>query len=84
VPGQTQLAIDTAHAYPDGMSIEELKTAVTALPPAELQRFSEWLDEYLADKWDERIEADILSGKLDKAGRQAIEDHEQGRCTPLP
>ena len=66
------------------MSLDELKTAVTALPPSDLQLFSEWLEEYLADRWDERIEADILAGRLDKAGQQAIDDYEQGRCTPLP
>jgi hypothetical protein len=70
--------------YPHNMSIDELKTAVTALPPADLQVFSEWLEEYLADRWDERIEADILAGRLDKAGQQAIDEYEQGRCTPLP
>lgn len=66
------------------MSLDDLKSAVTTLPPGDLQRFSEWLEEYLADRWDDRIEADILAGRLDKAGQRAIDDYEQGRCTPLP
>jgi hypothetical protein len=37
----------------------------------------------LAEQWDERIEADILAGRLDAVGRRADEEFEAGRCTPL-
>jgi hypothetical protein len=66
------------------MSVEELQSAVALLPPEDLERFSQWFQEYLADQWDRRIEADILAGRLDHAGRRADEDFESGRCTPLP
>ncbi len=66
------------------MSIEELQTAVSDLPAEEFARFSRWFEEYLADYWDRKIEADILAGRLDAAGRRADEDFESGRCTPLP
>lgn len=33
---------------------------------------------------DQRIEADILAGHLDTAGRRAAGEFEAGRCTPLP
>jgi len=65
------------------MSVEDLQTAVAQLPAEELVRFSQWFEEFLADQWDRRIEADILSGRLDAAGRRADEDFEAGRCTPL-
>jgi len=65
------------------MSVEELQTAVAQLPAEELDRFSQWFEEFLADQWDRRIEADILAGRLDAAGRRADEDFEAGRCTPL-
>jgi hypothetical protein len=65
------------------MSVEELKAAVAQLPTEELNRFSRWFEEFLADEWDRRIEADILAGRLDAAGRRADEDFEAGRCTPL-
>ena len=45
------------------MSIEELKSAVSQLPAEELDRFSRWFEEFLADQWDRRIEADILAGR---------------------
>jgi hypothetical protein len=65
------------------MSVEELQAAVAQLPAEELDRFSQWFEEFLADQWDRRIEADILAGRLDAAGRRADEDFEAGRCTPL-
>ena len=65
------------------MSVEELQAAVALLPSEELARFSQWFEEFLADQWDRQIEADILAGRLDAAGRRADEDFEAGRCTPL-
>ena len=65
------------------MSIEELQAAVAQLPAEELDRFSQWFEEFLADQWDRQIEADILAGRLDAAGRRAVEDFEAGRGTPL-
>ena len=65
------------------MSIEELQAAVAQLPAEELDRFSQWFEEFLAEQWDRQIEADILAGRLDAAGRRADEDFESGRCTPL-
>jgi hypothetical protein len=65
------------------MSIEELQAAVAQLPAEELDRFSQWFEEFLAEKWDRQIEADILAGRLDAAARRADEQFEAGRCTPL-
>jgi uncharacterized membrane protein YccC len=65
------------------MSLHELETAVTSLPAEELAAFARWFEEYLADAWDRRIEADIRSGRLDEAGRRAEADFEAGRCKPL-
>ena len=63
------------------MSIEELQSAVAQLP--QIDRFSRWFEEFLAEQWDRQIEADILAGRLDAAGRRADEEAEAGRCTPL-
>ena len=65
------------------MSIQELETAVTQLSKEELARFAQWFEEYAADKWDHEIEADILSGRFDAAGKRAKADYDAGRCTPL-
>jgi hypothetical protein len=66
------------------MSVEEIQSAVSQLPAEELDRFSRWFEEFLAEQWDRQIEADILAGRLDAAGRRADEEFEAGRCTPLP
>ncbi len=51
------------------MSIEELQSAVAQLPAEELDRFSRWFEEFLAEQWDRQIEADILAGRLDASPR---------------
>jgi hypothetical protein len=65
------------------MNIEELEAAVARLPPSELAHFSQWFEEFMAEQWDKQIETDIRAGRLDKAGQQADEDFEAGRCKPL-
>ena len=65
------------------MSVADLEKAVSQLPPQDLTRFSAWFEEYLADQWDKKFEADVASGKLDKLARKADDDFEAGRCTSL-
>jgi len=65
------------------MSTEGLKAAVAQLPVEALDQFSQWFEEFLADEWDRRIEADVLAGRLDAASRRADDDWEAGRCAPL-
>lgn len=65
------------------MSLQELEAAVTQLPADELSAFARWLEEYVADAWDRRIEADIKAGRLEQAGRRADADFEAGRCKPI-
>lgn len=65
------------------MSLQQLETAVTQLPPADLDAFARWFEEYRADAWDRRIEADIAAGRLDATGQRADADFDAGRCSPL-
>lgn len=65
------------------MTLQQLETAITGLPADELAAFARWFEEYRADAWDRQIEADILAGRLDAAGREADADFDAGRCTPL-
>jgi hypothetical protein len=67
----------------DVVSVNEIESAVKRLPPADLDAFAQWFEEYLADAWDKRIEADIAAGKLDAAARRADADFEAGRCTSV-
>ena len=65
------------------MSLHELESAVSQLPPIELTAFASWFEEYLADAWDRQIEEDVKAGRLDEAGRRADAEFEAGRCKPL-
>ena len=65
------------------MSVHDLEAAVAQLSKEELARFSQWFEEYVADQWDREIEADILAGRFDAAGKRAKADYDAGRCTPL-
>jgi hypothetical protein len=65
------------------LHIEELQALVSQLPADEFDRFSQWFEEFLAKRWDRQIEADILAGRLDAAGRRADKEIEGDRCTPL-
>ena len=65
------------------MSLQELEKAVIGLSRDELDAFSQWFEEFMADAWDRQIEADALAGRLDTAAKQADDDFEAGRCTPL-
>lgn len=65
------------------MSLDELETAVAGLSPTDLNGFALWFEDYLAEAWDRRIEADVLAGRLDEAVRRADEDFDAGRCRPL-
>ena len=65
------------------MKVEELQSAVAQLPAQELDQFSRWFEEFLADQWDRQIEADVAAGRLDRAGQAADDDFDAGRCSPL-
>lgn len=47
-------------------SLTEIETAIKSLPEEEARKLSVWLQEYVADQWDNQIAADFASGKLDR------------------
>jgi len=63
--------------------VEEIKSAITLLPPSELVDFGEWFRQFEAQVWDARLVEDIEAGKLDKLAEEALADLEAGRCTEL-
>jgi hypothetical protein len=65
------------------MTIIELEQAVTQLSEKDFARFREWIEEYEARRWDEQIERDAKSGKLDKIAEQALNDYHAGKATEL-
>jgi len=65
------------------ISTQELKATVATLSPDELLQFSEWFEEFMAEQWDKKIEADILSGRLGQAGDSADNEFIAGHAKPL-
>ena len=66
------------------MSVKELETAITKLPPDQLAALGEWFDEYRAEEWDHQIKEDASAGRLDALIREAQADIAAGRTRPLP
>lgn len=64
-------------------NFESIEAAVSQLSPQELARIRAWFEELDARVWDERIERDAQTGRLDRLARQALEDHWAGRTIEL-
>ena len=64
-------------------SIEQIEQAVASLPLDEYRQFRNWFIEREWAAWDQQIEADSISGKLDFLMREAEEEKQQGRLHPL-
>ena len=64
-------------------TVQEIESAIQRLDEGALGRLSQWFEDYLAEKWEQRFEADVQAGKLDKLGKAADRAFEQGRCRPL-
>jgi hypothetical protein len=66
------------------VSAAEIIGQVQKLPPSEVFELGRWLREYEAELWDQQIDADIRSGKLDKLGQEALEELRAGQTRPFP
>jgi len=60
---------------PDVKAIED---AVKALHPQDLAEFRRWFAEFDIAVWDEQIETDAISGKLEALLVEAEEDYKTG------
>jgi hypothetical protein len=76
-------AREGASGYIMSMTLLDLEKAVAELAPDELSRFRAWFDEFDAARFDERIERDAKSGKLDSLADAALIDFRSGRVREL-
>ena len=65
------------------MDIKEIESAIAQLPPSDLAELAKWFEEYHAQVWDDQLEQDVKSGRLDALIREAEKDFEQGQCETL-
>lgn len=64
-------------------TVEEVVKAVEQLPQDQLKQFRAWFQKFDAEVWDEQIEKDIKTGKLDMLAQVAIVDHHAGKSKEL-
>ncbi len=64
--------------------VEEIEAAIVSLPMREYLRLIEWLRAREAANWDDRINKDSASGKLDFLFAEAESDTEQGLVRDWP
>jgi hypothetical protein len=64
-------------------TVEDIEKAVAKLSPEQLAKFRAWFDDFQARLFDEQIERDAKSGKLDKLAEEALRAHREGRSREI-
>ena len=59
-------------------SLEEIEQAIEKLPPEEFLQIARWVREREQRQWDERLDSDSASGKLDFLFTEAESDSADG------
>jgi len=65
------------------MTMLKIEEEIKNLPVQELSKFREWFKQYDAKKWDEQIENNFTSGKLDDLANQALKDFQENNFKTL-
>jgi hypothetical protein len=64
-------------------TVEDIEVAVAKLTPDELARFRAWFEQFEAGRFDEKIERDVRTGKLDRLAEEALADYRKGRAREI-
>ncbi|MGA9421911.1 MAG: hypothetical protein WBW61_06075, partial [Rhodanobacteraceae bacterium] len=64
-------------------TVEQIELQLAKLSPQELARFCAWYSQFDADAWDQQLEQDAGSGKLDALAEAALQAHAAGTTKPL-
>lgn len=64
-------------------TLPDIEAAIKQLSENDVRQLSVWLQEYLDEMWDQQIEADLGSGKLDKLIAKAEADIAASRVRDL-
>lgn len=63
--------------------LQRIENDVENLSPEELSAFRKWFQSYDAALWDQQLERDASSGKLDALRDEAVAEHEAKRTREL-
>ena len=64
--------------------VEEIEAAISGLEPEEYQRLLQWFRAREQARWDEQIDRDSSTGKLDFLFEEAEEETRQGLVREWP
>lgn len=64
------------------MSVTEIQAAITRLPAEKVQELMMWFEDYYNRLWDQQIETDLESGKLDSILAEVDAEIESGLAKP--
>jgi hypothetical protein len=67
----------------DMTKLKDIEKVVAALAPRELDRFRDWFAAFQAARFDEKIQRDAESDKLDRLAEAAVDDFRKGRAREL-
>jgi len=65
------------------MDVQEIESAITQLPPAQVAELAAWFEQFHAQLWDNQIEQDLRAGRLDSLLDETARDLDSGRCESL-
>lgn len=65
------------------MSVQEIEIAITQLSDEEFWKLSDWMTEYKNRQWDNQIEDDYNTGRLDALLDEVDAEYEKGLTKPL-
>jgi hypothetical protein len=64
--------------------VEEIESQIEQLPPGEFARVANWIREMDQQRWDEQLDRDAASGKLDVLLAEARAERESGLLKDWP
>ena len=65
------------------MDVQEIESAITQLPRAQVAELATWFEQFHAFLWDGQLEEDVRAGRLDSLLDEAARDLDSGRCESL-
>lgn len=63
--------------------LEQLEQEVQSLSQSDFEKFRDWFMKFEWEKWDERIEKDLKSGRLDQLISEAKAEFKAGKTQEL-
>jgi len=65
------------------MDVQEIESAISQLPRAQVAELAAWFEQFHAQLWDTQIEQDIRDGRLDSLLEETKRDLDSGCCESL-